>query len=428
MRNGLLPALALLAATAGPAAAQGPPVGPMPYGVPPFAPDGVEVSAEAAEPSEWWAALQEGFKGPCAMNGCRHGYASVEYLLWALKSGAVSAPLITSGGSGVVGSPGTTVLFGNDTLNTNPYSGVRFRGGLNFGREGQFALEVGAFTTDMERDQSAFQSIGTATNLLARPFTDLFVGPNAVLIAAPGVATGGVSAESFTMFFGGEANLTLNAYRSDDCRFDLISGYRYLNLQEELKVQSVSSIVNGPVPFGTSVVPSGGTIAVIDQVTTRNIFNGGNFGGRLSVRKGCWQFDSQLRLGLGSTHQRVELIGLSGASVVPAGPVVVAPGGVLVTPTNAGRFKRDEFAVNPEVALKAGYCITERLVVSVGYDFIYLSSVARPGDQFDQRSNVNLVPTSQSFATPGGGPVPAVLFDRTDFWAQGLSLGLTFQY
>jgi hypothetical protein len=46
------------------------------------------------------------------------------------------------------------------------------------------------------------------------------------------------------------------------------------------------------------------------------------------------------------------------------------------------------------------------------YDFLYLSEVVRPGDQIDH----NLVPS----------PLP--IFNRTDFWAQGVSFGLEVKF
>jgi len=55
---------------------------------------------------------------------------------------------------------------------------------------------------------------------------------------------------------------------------------------------------------------------------------------------------------------------------------------------------------------------------------IYWSSVVRPGDQVDPVVNF-----SQLFGGPLVGPAqPLPQFNRTDFFAHGLSFGLEFRY
>ena len=63
----------------------------------------------------------------------------------------------------------------------------------------------------------------------------------------------------------------------------------------------------------------------------------------------------------------------------------------------------------------------------IGYDFMYWSQVVRPGSQVDR--NINL---SQSSVFGSGalmGPAsPSAVINHTDFWAQGITLGLEFQF
>ena len=53
----------------------------------------------------------------------------------------------------------------------------------------------------------------------------------------------------------------------------------------------------------------------------------------------------------------------------------------------------------------------------------------RPGDQVNRTVNPNFVPVSQQFGTLTGTALqPAPSFQRTDFWVQGINLGLEFRY
>jgi hypothetical protein len=78
------------------------------------------------------------------------------------------------------------------------------------------------------------------------------------------------------------------------------------------------------------------------------------------------------------------------------------------------------------VAVKLGYDITPTIRVTIGYDFLYDSSVIRPTDQINRN-----IPKGQTFLQ-GGNTVsttsPARLFRTTDFFAQGMNLGVTFRF
>ncbi len=100
----------------------------------------------------------------------------------------------------------------------------------------------------------------------------------------------------------------------------------------------------------------------------------------------------------------------------------------FVQPTNLGTRGRDTFAVVPEVQVKAGWQVRPGVRTFASYNFLYWSSVARPGDQIDPVVNTNLVPTSTTFGNPGGPARPAFNFRETDFWAQGVNVGLQLRW
>jgi hypothetical protein len=109
---------------------------------------------------------------------------------------------------------------------------------------------------------------------------------------------------------------------------------------------------------------------------------------------------------------------------VPGFGPVTRSGGLLAQRSNSGSFSDTSFAVVPELNLRVGWKATEHVSVSAGYTFLYWSSVSRAGDQIDARVNPTQIP-------PGllSGPArPAFVGKDTDFWAQGVSGGVTFSW
>ncbi len=85
-------------------------------------------------------------------------------------------------------------------------------------------------------------------------------------------------------------------------------------------------------------------------------------------------------------------------------------------PSNIGTYHHAiQFAYVPQLELKLGYYLTSNLRLTVGYDLIYWSRVARPGEQISTSVNPN--PTS------GGTAGPLFTFHESDLWIQGVSLG-----
>jgi hypothetical protein len=130
------------------------------------------------------------------------------------------------------------------------------------------------------------------------------------------------------------------------------------------------------------------------------------------------------------TRQTIDING--GQSELRAnGQVVNSVGGLLALPSNIGTESRDRFAVVPEVGVSLGYSVTDRLRVSVGYNFLYWSSVVRPGDQINRNLDVLQIP---NFGIPAGAAVPTNptqpvrQFNTTDFWAHGLTFGVEIRF
>jgi hypothetical protein len=107
-------------------------------------------------------------------------------------------------------------------------------------------------------------------------------------------------------------------------------------------------------------------------------------------------------------------------------PVAYPGGGYFATPTNIGERSRSVFSVVPEVGLNIGYRLTSWMSIVSGYTFLYASDVVRAPKQINRTvnySDVNAPP-----AVPAGPQEPSFRFKSSDFWAQGLSVGLEFRY
>ena len=73
--------------------------------------------------------------------------------------------------------------------------------------------------------------------------------------------------------------------------------------------------------------------------------------------------------------------------------------------------------------------------MTIGYDFLYWSSVVRPGDQIVPEASAGAktpppfgqVPTFPGFG-PGAAPVPPVPYQTSSFWAQGLNFGIGLRF
>jgi hypothetical protein len=84
----------------------------------------------------------------------------------------------------------------------------------------------------------------------------------------------------------------------------------------------------------------------------------------------------------------------------------------------------------PQLGLQAGWQPLDWIRLFVGYDFLYLSDVARPGDQVDRVINPTQGPafTNNPNSVLTGPARPTFPGRSTDFWAHGLSFGVELRY
>ena len=274
-------------------------------------------------------------------------------------------------------------------------------------------------------------STSTTSNgnpLLFRPFIDVVRNiPSVELVAvsnAAGVSflAGNFTTENSSSFWGGDFNLRTNL-ASGPCFFlDATAGFRYLRLDDTLNMNENLRVVNTFFdPTRGIVVPAGTTFLVNDNFQTKNQFYGGQLGLSGEYRRGPWVFGVDAKVGLGDTRQTADIIGTT--SINGGSPLV---GGLLAQSSNIGHFTRDIFTVVPEIGLNVGYQITPHCRAFVGYNFLWWSSVARAGNQIDLGINTAKIPPGGvGAATPDR---PAFSFNGSDFWAQGINVGLMFAW
>lgn len=377
--------------------------------------------------------LDNGAAPCCAPKSCCFGHGrfwgSAEFLLWWTKDGNVP-PLVTGGtpaSGGVPGRPGTTTLFGGD-LDYEERPGVRFTLGSWLNCDCTKGIELSYFFLDGGADGFGASS---SSAVLARPFFNVITGlPDVQLIAFPGISTGGVRVNSNSDLQGADLNMICNlccqpACCETDCqtdccrkvsyRLDLLAGPRWLNLDEDLVITEQLTDATGTM------------FTVVDRFETRNNFYGGQIGARAEWQRGRCFVNVLGKVALGVTHQEVRITGTTVITEPGAAPSV-QPGGLLALPTNIGSYSRDEFTVVPEIGVKVGCQVTDRVRAFAGYNFLYWSNVVRPGDQIDLAINPTQLPTADGPGRLVGPARPAFAFQDTDFWAHGISAGLEFRW
>ncbi len=341
-----------------------------------------------------------------------------EFLLWWVKNAPM--PINVVGSNDLVNNPNGTPL-GNNSGNFGAFSGglVAFGGWLDAGRN--LGFEIAFFGTEQRTSNFSAGSDANGNPMIAFPFvnqTPGSVGPALLPLTMPGANgfSGGISVSSSLSLWGTEVNGLFCLARSPGLEFSLLAGFRYLDLMENLYVDTSSQSLadNTLTNFH-------------DGFETRNQFYGGQVGARFTWQRDRLAFDVTGKLALGATSETLNVQGVTaqypGNSNVPN----LYPGGFFAQPSNMGRTTATQFGVVPSVELKLSYAITPTCRLFVGYDFLYWNQVVRPGSQVDH--NINL---SQSVVLGNGqlsGPAsPAPLFNRTDFWAQGMNLGVEFRY
>jgi hypothetical protein len=350
-------------------------------------------------------------------------------LLWSVKAAPLPPTLTTftpgspsalTGFGGALGIAGTIVQ-SPDHLNYGPFGGGRFTLGHWLESDPRFGLEADGFF--LGSNSSGFSQMSNGSVPLRVPFFNVPpgagfpLGSSSFVLADPGFAAGGQVISSSLQFWGIEGNGLYRAYSGPGLSVSVIAGLRYLDLREGLSIASTENLL----PLGTA------SFTGTDNFSTRNQFFGAQLG--VKAEKQIGQFDGSVvaKVALGDNYQTVSINGNSVVSGfgLPSG---TSSGGIFTQATNIGQQSRNQFAVVPEAQVQLGYTISSGIRLFVGYDFIYLSNVVRPGDQIDTTLNFTGSPVISPGSTLTGAARPMPLFNGSSFWAQGVKFGASYLF
>jgi hypothetical protein len=385
-------------------------------------------------------------------------YGSADYLLWWTK-GHRLPPLVTAGpsdtlvGSGSAGVLGvvtpfgsTSVLFGNQEVDDHVRSGMRFTIGGWLDSDQTVGLEATALF--LSQKGTGFAASSDGSTVLARPFITITpdltdptglrtIQTETAYLIASSQQSGSVFATTTNEMWGAEANARIYAGGCATWRADMLAGFRYLQVKDNLSIISTSTALNGgfiPIsfPFTADVTTTGSSRTVLDSFATKNDFYGGQLGAHVELKKNNFFADFTGKLALGVMHQDLTINGVTTGTNVTTltspstfAPTMTFPGGLFARPgLNLGNHTRDEFGIVPEIGFNVGYQFGDHLKAWVGYTVVYFrSDVIRPGSQIDRV----VADPSQPPATQARilGPVN---FRDQDFWAQGINAGVEFSF
>ncbi|MBN1590751.1 MAG: BBP7 family outer membrane beta-barrel protein [Pirellulales bacterium] len=422
----------------------------------------------------------------CAVRACMVGpsgqyWFRADYLLWRTR-GVDLVPLVTTSDvedQGIIGNDTTRILFGNDRINGDSHSGTSIKFGWWFHCGRTAGVEFDFLTLGERGTDFYYSSSSTGYPLYARPFDDVnpeSLGSNAELISETPWLRGTVDGRVDEYFHSAGVNLRLNLCChepccscgcSEDCgecceeecgdgsccsemectraavycrglgsllerfrpsryRVDLIAGYRHYQLNDSLRVNESSLVLQNH-----DLLRAGTTIDLFDEFRSRNEFHGGELGVIAQIYRGCWSFEFLAKMALGNNSQVVTINGQTTIDTHQQGdePAVYGSGMLAMkngTEGNIGRYTNDDFVVIPQFGAEIGYQMTCHMRAYVGYNLIYWANVARAAEQVDYTLNSEYFPPANP--QPSGAARPAFAWEDSNFWAQGLNLGLEYRF
>ena len=348
-------------------------------------------------------------------------WGGTEYLLFwhkhrTLPTLVTTSPQLTPDPvAGVLGQATTSVLFGNQEISDDAVNGVRSTFGLWL--DDAKSIGIGLRYFDMESQDVGYANQSNGDPILARPFFNSDPGVNAedaLLVAYPGISTGGVNITSQTDVGGFDAFARYNLFCGYGNRIDFIGGYQHTEVDDVITVRhnitSVDGFTHGPVDT---------TINSQDRYVARNEFDGGSIGLLSEANDGRLTWSLLSKIAFGNMRQAYTIDGFT-RTVVPAAGSAANLHGHLNLPSYNGTYERDEFSIVPEVTVKVAFDVTQSIQVSVGYNLIYWSDVVMANQAIDTTIN----PTQVTGGLVGqAAPTFTNFPDSHSFWTQGLSFG-----
>lgn len=356
-------------------------------------------------------------------------WASVDYLLWFTQSAPMPPMLTTgpmselgpSGRPGVLGNPGTQTLIGG-TMGFVPSSGVRVTGGIWLDEEQQFGLEGSYLLLPQQTNAYTYSGSGQIGSApLSVPYFNAQIGaPDSTGVAVPGAFSGTATLWGASSFQTAEVNMLHRIGQWKNFSVDGLLGYRWGLLDEVMQYSTTS----------TNLDPSDSAeIQTTDRFHSQNSLYAGQIGLRLHRDYGRFALGGGVKLAMGSMVEVTKINGAAYTNLFTPDQIQAFPGGYFAQPTNQGYHRENRFAVMPELGFNGSVRLLDRVKLNMGYNFLFLSEVARPGDQIS--TTINPSQSNQSFSGTPPAPMigqPAPLFTpiSSQYFAHGFNFGLEF--
>jgi hypothetical protein len=294
--------------------------------------------------------------------------------------------------------------------------GIQVTAGWDRG-DGAIGLEVSGFIMEQAANSQHFAADPNGFPQSYLPYQAPDNTYRALPFTIPGVVTGGSEAVGSTKVWGVESNATI-PFTIDRGAYafygTFLVGGRYLDLTDRVRITNSLRLVADP-----SAVAVGA-----DQFSTHNQFAGPQVGTTLGLCWGRWSAELTTKYAAGVTHQARTIEGSPLVSASVVSPLLV-PGPLLALPSNVGHESAVRATLVPEIGIKSRLELASWCSVTLGYSLLYWNKVLCPGDQMSPLANITQLP----FHGPvSGPPVPAPQFMHTDYFAQGMSLGVEFRY
>ncbi len=357
--------------------------------------------------------------GDHVMNSCRTlgdgtlAWAESETLLWWGR-GIQSGPLVV-GGNSPTATPTTPLVGGpNNPLGTNLLVGMRLNVGKWLDCDQNFGVGARGWGLFTQGKDTNYTNNGNSTGV---PFFNTSIGaPDIYLVninaGANGANSGTITVKNDLNLIAGEVYGRALLARDGNSRADLIGGYTFVRLDNELGIGT--SYIDGV----TNTIQNGTRISTRDEFQTKNEFHGGHIGLMNEINRGRFSFNILGKVALGNMKSTSAISG-SYTEVAPNNATVREARGLFAQSSNSGMISRNQFTFLPEANAKIKYTIG-RAQFGVGYTMMLFPSVAVASNQLDRNIDIGNI---------GGtmlAPVPK--FNTETFFLHGLDLGVTYKF
>lgn len=345
---------------------------------------------------------------------------SADYLLYSidgmnLPSLVTTSPVGTAPANiGVLGG-NTQTLFGGNTINEELRSGGRIV--LSLWTDPNMRSAWEASYLGLEQKGEDYSATSNSVRNLARPVFDTGTNTEAAqLVAQAGTLAGSINVSTDTQLQTIELNRRTCYCRTPWFQCDLLLGYKYGLLEDQLTINQSSTYItaSGPIVSGTSTT-------AFDRFATSNRFNGFLIGLDRWHNVGCWKIVYTGKVALGANRSRVDINGQT-MTTVPNVNSSTFTGNLLAQSTNIGRHERDRFMAIPEFTFRLERRMSPQIQLHAAYNLMYWTAVTRVDDVLSRR--VSQFPPEAI----AGSREPAFRWNDSGLFMHGLQVGVDYNF